>query len=117
MINNIPVKYDVCMDPECIPLCAAINELDGFATFESCCGHGRKPFWIWLDVDKPDFTGSKFYEFVRAFNKWYGGEVGWKVMLDHIEATPERAVLWIEGPPGAYESSYKIADYIRRVCK
>jgi len=40
------MKYDENMDAECIPLCDALNLLPGIKTFESCCGHGEKPFAI-----------------------------------------------------------------------
>jgi len=36
------------MDPECISLCEALNDLPGISTFESCQGHGRHPFWIFF---------------------------------------------------------------------
>jgi hypothetical protein len=41
---------DYSMDKECVPLCDAINRIDGIDTFESCCGHGNKPFRIWFTV-------------------------------------------------------------------
>ena len=43
-------KYDGSMDPEVIPLCDAINMLPGIRTFESCCGHGKAPFMIFMRV-------------------------------------------------------------------
>jgi len=36
------------MDPQCVPLCRALNRLDGITTTESCCGHGKSPFHIWF---------------------------------------------------------------------
>lgn len=44
------VKYTPPMDPECVPLCNAINRIRGIRTIESCCGHGERTFKIWLDV-------------------------------------------------------------------
>lgn len=40
------------IDPECIPLCRAINAIPGLHTVESCCGHGADPFRIWLRADR-----------------------------------------------------------------
>jgi hypothetical protein len=44
--------YPATMDPECIPLCDALNALPGIRTTESCCGHGEDPHRIWFDADK-----------------------------------------------------------------
>jgi hypothetical protein len=38
------------MDKECVDLCKAINALPGIKTRESCCGHGKEPFRIWLSI-------------------------------------------------------------------
>ena len=40
------------MDPECVALVKAINRIDGIETTESCCGHGKYKFLIFLDVEK-----------------------------------------------------------------
>lgn len=34
------------MDPECVPLCDALNRLPGIHTLESCCGHGESTFLV-----------------------------------------------------------------------
>ena len=38
------------MDPECVKLCEAINHIPGLRTYESCCGHGERPFYIWFTL-------------------------------------------------------------------
>lgn len=43
--------YPAGMDIECIPLCDALNALPGIRTFESCCGHGRGPFRVFLTAE------------------------------------------------------------------
>lgn len=48
------MTYDDQMDPECIPLCDALNECPGIETTSSCCGHGKEPFRIWFDVKDLD---------------------------------------------------------------
>jgi hypothetical protein len=40
------------MDPECIPICDALNSLEGVETISSCCGHGYAPFRIYFVVNK-----------------------------------------------------------------
>jgi hypothetical protein len=42
------------MDEEVVPLCRALNGLDGITTVESCCGHGNTPFLIWFTADNVD---------------------------------------------------------------
>jgi len=44
------MNYTDTMDKECLPLCDAINKVDGLDTFESCCGHDLHPFRIWFGV-------------------------------------------------------------------
>lgn len=40
--------YPSDMDPECIPICDAMNGLSGIHTIESCCGHGERPHRIFF---------------------------------------------------------------------
>ena len=42
------MTYDEYMDPECIPLCDAINRIPGLSTTSSCCGHGKRTFSVYL---------------------------------------------------------------------
>jgi hypothetical protein len=42
------VVYENRMDPECIPICDALNLLPGIETISSCCGHGFQPFRIYF---------------------------------------------------------------------
>lgn len=43
---------DERLDRECKELCIALNRLPGVYTYESCCGHGLRPYWIWFRVDE-----------------------------------------------------------------
>ena len=38
-------------DQECLTLCDALNCIPGIRTFESCCGHGKHPFGIWMTAE------------------------------------------------------------------
>jgi hypothetical protein len=38
------------VDSECRELVNALNLIPGASTLESCCGHGKEPFRIWIDV-------------------------------------------------------------------
>lgn len=48
------MKYDAHMDPECIPICDALNALPGVKTSESCCGHGKQPFRVFFNCQSFD---------------------------------------------------------------
>jgi hypothetical protein len=57
--NVGPVIYETNpdgdkMDPECIPICDAINALDGLETVASCCGHGYTRFRIYFEAERID---------------------------------------------------------------
>jgi tRNA(Phe) wybutosine-synthesizing methylase Tyw3 len=41
-------KYDSFMDPECVELCDALNEIPGITTEASCCGHEKYRFSVWF---------------------------------------------------------------------
>lgn len=53
-VANIAImEYDGNMDTECVALCDALNSLPGVGTFESCCGHGQRPYSVWLKTTDP----------------------------------------------------------------
>lgn len=39
------------IDPACYNLCIALNALPGVTTTNSCCGHGREPYRIYLKFE------------------------------------------------------------------
>ena len=50
---KMPIIYETSpdgdkMDPECVPICNALNLLEGIETISSCCGHGFQPFRIYF---------------------------------------------------------------------
>lgn len=42
-------NYDGLMDIECIKICNYFNSLPGVKTFNSCCGHGSKTFFVFFE--------------------------------------------------------------------
>lgn len=62
-------NYDGNMDEECIPLCNAMNSINGIETLECCCGHGKRPFLI---IYQADNIQSLFFV-ARCFDNRYGG--------------------------------------------
>ena len=100
------------MDPECIPLCDAINLYPGFETTESCCGHGEHPFWIFIKIDSLENLNLPL--FVRAFNHSYNGvDSKWTIQLGVGESV-EKAYFLIEGPIGRFDDANKIAECLIR---
>ena len=67
---------DIPMDPECIALCDAMNGFDGIQTFESCCGHGKKPFCVWFSAKSLEVLPPLLYYFEAC----HSGVYGWSVV-------------------------------------
>lgn len=75
---NNKVLYTGEMDEECIPICDALNELPTVETTDSCCGHGKNPFMIFLNVT--DMYSLSILS--RTFDKRYiGTSMPWHVEL------------------------------------
>ena len=102
------------IDPECIKICTALNELPGIRTVESCCGHGEQPFWIWLMVTDPTALG--LLTLSRCLCHRYGrinlpSRKGWKAILDHFDMCPQLCFR-LEGPVGDYAGADAVAENI-----
>ena len=95
------------LDPECVSLCAAINSLAGLHTVESCCGHGKVPYRIWLRADSLEALPPLLYWLAYC----HSGLSGWhaKVITDCAMSLP---TFEIEGPIGAYTEADEIARLI-----
>ncbi len=95
------------MDPECVPLCEAMNKLPGIKTFESCCGHGEHPFRIWFTTKSLDVLPRCIY----WFSPCHSGAYGWSVTAS-TDCGMSPVVFMVEGPIGHYKGANKIAKYI-----
>jgi len=81
-------RYNDRMDPECIALCDALNNLPGIETCASCCGHGHDPFRVWFFAAAiPDLVPIS-----RVLDHQ------WRVLLTHVDL-PYRIAFKLEGPP------------------
>lgn len=106
------LPFDI--DKECIPLCTVLNSLKGIKTFESCCGHGKRPFRIWFTAENVnDLTIP-----AMACYRMYGGCLGWRIEVVHSES-PNRTKFMLEGTSGesAYNDSTKIVQAIQAIEK
>ena len=105
------IDYDR-VDLEARSLVKALNALPGITTKESCCGHGKRPFCIWFDVDEMHSPG--FMCLARCTcPRYYGYRRGtWEVKLYHSDVNPVTFVL--EGPKGpvAYDMAERLAANI-----
>ena len=78
------MKYDKYMDKECIELCNELNSLKGVKTFESCCGHYKQPYIIFMTI-------SNFYSLsllARAFDIRYSSGK-WAIKISSTD-TPRK---------------------------
>lgn len=106
--------YDGNMDPECIDLCNALNEIPGIETISSCCGHGKDGFAIWFRAK----SISPLFIVGRAISWQYaGGPETWecKLSICDIENDPIHFWLTSNNTKGkqAYEEAKMIAANIR----
>lgn len=97
------------LDPECVALCAAINEcLPGVETVESCCAHGMYPYRIWVWPESLDALPPLLY----WLDHCHTGLPGWSMQV-YTDCAADHCTFMIEGPAGAYAESGKIAAAIR----
>lgn len=71
-------NYDGYMDKECIPICDALNSIPNVQTTESCCGHCKDRFMIFLTCDNPHSLAI----IARVFDRRYiGTSQPWHIEL------------------------------------
>jgi hypothetical protein len=93
------------MDLECVKLCTAMNRLPGIETFESCCGHGDRPFKVWFFAESLEVLPALLY----WFDACHSGVQGWRVYVT-TDCAMSPAKFEAEGPIGDYEGATKIAE-------
>lgn len=103
------VAYHGNMDPECVALCDAMNLIPGIRTYESCCGHGQSPFWIWFDVKSLDHLPNLLY----WFDPCHCGFHGWRVIVG-TDCAKSPVHFYVEGPVGAFKEANEIARLITK---
>lgn len=112
MFTNEKWSVPFDMDTECIDLCVALNSLPGIETVNSCCGHGKQPYWIWFDVDYSQ-RGLLTLSRLTSINYYPRISRKWKIFVDHRDTFPQLTYR-LEGPKGkdGYESSKEFASLI-----
>jgi hypothetical protein len=97
-------QYDERMDPECISICDALNALPGIRTFESCCGHGERPFWAFFFAEqvidlKPIVSACE--------------SSAWRVKVGYANGG-DHVYFFLEGPKGNPEQWEMMAGWLRQ---
>lgn len=77
------------VDFECVSICNTLNRLPGLITYESCSGHGERPFYIWFRCDNID-TLSRLG---RVIDRRYS-DGNWEIILDSCDGNP-RGCFWL----------------------
>ena len=107
MATNAPWQAPADIDPECIPLCAALNAMRGIQTNSSCCGHSGQPFRVWFAPENLDALPQVLY----WFDACHSGRFGWNIRT-YTDCVGDYARFVIEGPDGAYEDANHIAELL-----
>ena len=66
------------MDEACINLCIALNKLPGVSTYDSCCGHGKGPYRIYMHIDSNSLGGmvlarcmsGRYHNYAKGESRW-----------------------------------------------
>lgn len=103
------MQYPPDMDKECIPLCDAINALPGLQTTESCCGHGKSPFRVFLKMPGDPQTLLPLLYYIDAC---HSGIKGWRCEV-YTDCGKGGPFLMVEGPIGDYAGANYIAEYLK----
>lgn len=104
-------KYDEYMDEECIAFCDALNELPGVETFESCCGHYKEPYMIFLNCN----NFSTLALLARTFDRRYcDSKIGWEMLVDDTDIDPVYK-FWIRSKGVFKDKEQLMADIQRRI--
>lgn len=108
------------IDNECVDICEAMNQLPGLYTIESCCGHGRTPYWIFfhLDEETPEglMNGLPILLYGMRHFKDDCHTSKWRVDV-HTDCVGDTATFTLEGPAGSegVKESKEIAKFLLEV--
>ena len=97
------------LDPECLNLCRALNELPGIETISSCAGHGETPFQVSLEAESLDDLPPVAW----SLDSCHSGQSGWELVA-YTDCTMAPIRFLVEGPVGAYEAAEAIAELIQQ---
>lgn len=97
------------MDPECVDVCVALNNLPGVKTESSCAGHGEDRYAIWLKVDALENLQTIVAAAARMnADKWH-----WQFAVNLYEWSHVCFVLYGPGWEDAAEQSERLAAALK----
>lgn len=103
-------------DKEVINLCLALNKFPEIKTTSSCCGHGKDPIRIWLQVE--NIPTLSVFGWAGCFRHWcWRGN--WNLLIDLSDpnCTGKHISLLLESTDmgqTAYEKAEKMAKGIEK---
>ena len=110
MKESLSMAYPEDFDEECRSVCDAMNAIDGLQTFESCCGHGVRPFRVHFDTHRSALI--KLLAVLDGGGFWPAWVVEVKHALSSIPLHNDTVVFTLIGPAigtDAIETSEKLA--------
>lgn len=76
------------LDKECEKLVKVLNEMNGIATTESCCGHLTEPYRIWFVSNSFSAVGILY----RSVDRRYS-DGKWRIEVDCSDSIPTNGFL------------------------
>jgi hypothetical protein len=105
------MRYPKSMEPECIPLCNALNSIPGIRTTESCCGHGNGPFMVFFYL--ADLRKVRYLSVIgRVFSRNYGVPPGWSCTLHNSDVPKTTPSFMICSGSVRGDQAYRDSGYI-----
>lgn len=87
------------LDKECEKLVKVLNEMDGIATIESCCGHLTAPYKIWFVSNSFSAVGILY----RSVDRRYS-DGKWRIEVDCSDRIPTNGFLLTSVEPFVSDS-------------
>ena|SRR5271157_6467168 len=80
------------IDPECRELCIALNKVPGIHTTESCCGHNKDHYMIWLEAD--NVAALNKFLWAGCF-RWWCWRGNWQPILETADPNRDATTITI----------------------
>lgn len=100
------------IDKECLLLCEELNKLDGVETTESCCGHLKSPYNIFICCKS--FTSLAII--ARAIDERYcGTKYVWKLVVETSDDKP--CFNFMLTSEIAYNTIEQMGEDVSKICE
>lgn len=109
ILNNPLFALPNDIDKQCIDICNILNRLPETETYESCAGHGKRPFWVFFRCRSID-TLSRLG---RAISKNYS-DGNWEIVIDSCDGNP-CGCFWLRSKTILKDD--ELNESIKRLCE